>query len=120
MSENQRKRTRIVGHFHATVTVDDRETTVVTQNLSLKGLLCTPEGGDPCWKPGAACLVRIKLADSIALEVQGSVVRADSQSAAIDFTGMDEESYTHLRNIVRFSAEDPDAIDTEQLSHPFF
>jgi len=119
MSDNQRKRTRIVGHFQATVTVQDRETSVVTENLSLKGMLCAPEGGDPDWSAGAPCLVRIKLADSVELAIQGQVIRADSQDAAIDFSSMDEDSYTHLRNIIRFAAQDPDAIDAEQIEQPF-
>lgn len=119
MTQNQRKRTRIVGCFNATVSVGDRDVAVTTQNLSLKGLLCVPEGGDPGWAPGEECLVRIKLAEAIELAVRGQVVRADATSAAIDFTGMDENSYAHLRNIIRFSAEDPDAIDAEQITRPF-
>jgi hypothetical protein len=119
MTQNQRKRTRIVGCFNATVSVGDRKISVTTQNLSLKGALCVPEGGDPGWAPGEECQMRISLAEAIELVVRGRVVRADDKTVAIDFTGMDENSYAHLRNIIRFSAEDPDAIDAEQLARPF-
>lgn len=92
---------------------------MITENLSLKGLLCNVAPDVAQLQPGQQVKVFLPLASDVNLCVDGVVVRHHDQQVAVDFEGMDEESYTHLRNIVRFSASDPDAIDKEQASKPF-
>ncbi|THB68038.1 MAG: PilZ domain-containing protein [Desulfovibrio sp.] len=115
----QRRRTRISGHFPGSLNIEGRDVEITTENLSLKGLYCTPlQAGDhiPLDRP---CVVTIRLGAGVALTVDGKTVRRDDGYVAVDFTGMDEDSYAHLRNIIRFSAPDPDSIDQEQAHIPF-
>lgn len=118
--EDHRKRTRVQGHFKGKLEFASRTLTITTENVSLKGVLCDlldPEAVPP--KSGDKCLVVLPLSQDITLSVHGQVVRSSGERVAVDFTAMDEDSYTHLRNIVRFSADDPDAIDKEQTREPF-
>jgi len=115
----RRKRTRVEGQFTATLLVEEREYPVETLNLSLKGLWCKafPECADLV---GRQCYLHLALAKYAVIVLEARVVRAEEGELAMEFVSMpDEESYAHLRNIVRFRAEDPDAIDQEQLTPAF-
>jgi hypothetical protein len=84
-------------------------------DLSLKGLACSTEE----WiLPGKECDVTLELESGLRMHVHGRIIRA-GQDGAIDFIRMDEESFAHLRNLVRLYAEDADVVD-EELRHPAF
>jgi len=117
--ENSRKRTRVEGHFKGRLETGSASLPMTTENLSLKGLLCNLEQDADILAPGARVSVVLPLADDVVLEVEGAVVRHAGRQVAVDFEAMDEESYTHLRNIVRLGSRDPDAIDKEQIDTPF-
>ena len=53
------------------------------------------------------------------LRIAGDLLCAYASGLALDFEGMDENAFFHLRNLVRFHSLDPDAIDKE-LSIPAF
>ncbi len=111
MDTHQRKRTRVHGCFTGHIAIGDERTPFHTENISLKGMLCIPEAPLP---PGRACLVEIKLAEDVRLRIEARTVRMEHNAVGVDFVSMDEESYRHLRNIVRLAADDPDDIDKEQ------
>jgi hypothetical protein len=52
------------------------------------------------------------------VDVEGEIVRKDSEMAAIRFTRIDPDSLFHLRNIVRYNASDPDRVEDEIEQHP--
>jgi len=52
------------------------------------------------------------------VEVFGEIVRAGNGEVSIKFTKVDPENLTHLQNIIRYNAEDPDQIDEEIKLHP--
>lgn len=117
---DSRKRTRVDGNFRGELIVQEREVPIATENLSLKGMLCTMNAPEALYlRENAPCTVRLHLAPGVSIDVECAVVRQTGDDVALDFVSMDEESYMHLRNIVRFSAADPDAIDTEQALKPF-
>jgi hypothetical protein len=117
---DSRKRTRVDGNFKGELIVQGREVPIATENLSLKGMLCTMDATEAMHlREDAPCTVRLHLAPDVSIDVECDVVRQTGDDVALDFVSMDEESYMHLRNIVRFSAADPDAIDTEQVLKPF-
>ncbi len=117
---DSRKRTRVDGNFRGELIVEGREVPIATENLSLKGMLCAMNPAAPIHlRENAPCSVRLHLAPEVSIDVECAVVRQTGDDVALDFVSMDEESYMHLRNIVRFSAADPDAIDTEQALKPF-
>ncbi len=115
-----RRRTRVPGSFEGLLQLPDRDLAMTTENLSLKGLLCVLEDETvQDIQPGLECTVVLPLSPEIFLSVLGAVVRQTGHKVAVDFRSMDEESYGHLRNIVRYAAQDPDLIDTEQANTPF-
>jgi hypothetical protein len=42
--------------------------------------------------------------------MHGTVIRLEDNGIAVEFTTMDLDSYTHLKNILRYNAENPDDI----------
>jgi hypothetical protein len=125
MSEHDdiRRRTRVQGRFRGTLVFEnDREPPTMgmsTRNISLKGLLCeTDEPLEPS-DAGSDCRVVIDLSEADRIDLRARVVRSQEREAALDFLAMDPDSYAHLRNVVRYAADDPDAIDREQAEPAF-
>ena len=118
MSGNKRTRSRVAAAFEAVITLagDRKKYPVQTRNLSLKGMLCDAETQLAGKKK---CVVTFVLNSEVSFQIEANIMRCDAQGLAIDFEGMDETAFMHLRNLVRFQAEDPDAIDRE-LSVPAF
>jgi len=117
--EDSRKRTRVSGKFQGRLATPRGSFAMTTENISLKGLLCDLQQDITPLQAGETVTVALPLADDVLLSIDGTVVRQRDRQVAVDFESMDEESYTHLRNIVRFSSRDPDAIDREQTHTPF-
>lgn len=117
MDDNRRRRSRVDTHFQATFTRPGGEPVdLVTQNISLKGLLAEPASHIASGDRG---LVRITLSSVALIIIECRVIRSDDTGVAIDFLPMDEESFFHLRNLVRYNAPDADQIDAE-LKIPAF
>ena len=117
MVSNKRKRSRVDAGFEAVLSCGGIEKhTVKVKNLSLKGMLCEPS---PNITSRKACSVTITLSDAVVFSIEVRLVRNDDQGLALDFEGMDETAFFHLRNLVRYHSQDPDSIDKE-LSVPAF
>ncbi|GAB7080827.1 PilZ domain-containing protein [Megalodesulfovibrio paquesii] len=128
MTDSLRRRSRIQTGHTGSLCTQAMCVPVLMHNLSLKGLLCevdevaAPDAPVPA--PGMTCIVKLPLATGVTITLEGEVVRVELDGSAparvaVDFTGMDPDSYAHLRNLVRFSAPDADAIDEEELKQPF-
>jgi hypothetical protein len=111
-----RRRSRVKVAFPVRILAEQSKYTLQTKDISLKGLLCTPEPG---LKPGQKCQVELILDQGPSLSLQGCVARSDAQGTAIDFRSMEPETFQHLRNLIRLYSKDPDLIDQE-LSQPAF
>ncbi len=116
MSDDKRRRSRVQAHFNAVIYLDDDKIPVQTQNISMKGVLCSY---DPRFTPGKECKVVITLSKNIKFRIQAKIIRSIPEGTAIDFESMDETAFFHLRNVVRYSSEDADMIDSE-LNTPAF
>lgn len=117
MDANRRRRSRVATHFTASFTRPGHApVALVTSNISMKGLLAESEQQ---MRTGAKGIVRITLASDAHIEIECRVIRSDATGVAIDFLPMDEESFFHLRNLVRYNAPDADQIDSE-LKTPAF
>ncbi len=119
MDSDSRKRTRVDGQFDGTLRRKGQTVEMVTENVSLKGLLCQVQQEEHNLHEGDVCTVTISLAADLSLQVEATVVRHRGREIGLDYLGMDEESYAHLRNIVRYAAPDADAIDREQVVPAF-
>lgn len=114
---NKRRRSRV--HTQVTAHYLQGGSTLfplVTQNISLKGMLARPQPGI---RAGELGVVRIDLSSEAGIEIECQVIRSDSTGVAIDFRPMDEVSFFHLRNLVRYNAPDADQIDAELMIPAF-
>lgn len=117
MDANRRRRSRVDANIPADFILPDGQVVAITIcNISLKGLLAEPQ---PLAQTGATVLVRVELSPEAVIEIESKVIRSDDTGVAVDFTGMEPESFLHLRNLVRYNAPDADQIDAE-LKHPAF
>jgi len=79
-------------------------------DLSLKGIYVKTDDDIPV---GTECVVKISLSgttENLPLKMRGTVVRKELSGIGISFTSMDIDSYTHLKNVVRYNSADPDII----------
>lgn len=114
---NRRRRSRVDTHIQASfIQATGEELRIDICNISLKGLLAMAKA---TLKPGTVGLVRIELSPDALIEVECRIIRSDATGVAIDFLGMEPESFMHLRNLVRYNASDADQIDAE-LKHSAF
>ncbi len=113
---SQRKRTRVQTQFQVLIRTANKEFQLQSRDISLKGLLCTPE---PRLVPGEECRILLQPDESLSLEIQGQVIRSDYRGLAVDFNKLSPQSFFHLRNLIRLHANDPDAIDQELASPAF-
>jgi hypothetical protein len=117
MDDNRRRRSRVMTHITAHYLQKGGEVfPLVTQNISLKGLLAKPQARIATDESG---VIRIELSPEACIEMECHVIRSDRTGVAIDFLPMDEESFFHLRNLVRYNAPDADAIDAELMIPAF-
>lgn len=84
-----------------------------SKDLSLKGIFVNTNADI---KIGVKCLVHVILTgmiEKVELQMYGEIVRKELNGVAIDFSSMDIDSYSHLKNIVRYNApqeNDPDDV----------
>ncbi len=115
-SSEQRRRGRVPVSLAIKVCLEDQEIVVESRNISLKGVACSP---NPVLHEGAFCQVIISLAPDIRAVIKGRVVRAGLGEAAIDFLSMDPDSFTHLKKIVEYHSQCPEAVTRELLTPAF-
>lgn len=114
MTEHHDRRDNIRVPFHATVDLDfagQKYNGCETENLSTKGVLVL---GITDRSEGDTCNIALHLAGTstdITLTMEGEAVRTEEEGLGIHFTEIDLDSYTHLRNIIYYNADDPDALD---------
>ncbi len=77
-----------------------------SKDLSIKGVFADTEQK---FSLKTHCEVNIYLSsgiDDIKLEIQGTIVRQTGAGIGIVFESMDVDTYTHLKNIVRYNSGD--------------
>ncbi|MEW6388312.1 MAG: PilZ domain-containing protein [Thermodesulfobacteriota bacterium] len=116
MGRERRKRTRVPLDFKVVVAMDNLEIPVHSRNISLKGLLCSP---DSRFLPDKMCHVIFNLSPEVRAVIQGRVVRTNAKGTAIDFEEMDAESFSHLKKIVEYHTANPEKIAKEILVPAF-
>jgi len=100
----------------AEVDVEGRQAQVRTLNLSLKGMLCK---SDDIFRNDCPCRIALKLGPGIEINLEARIIRTDPDKTAIDFVGMDEDSFFHLRRIVEYNADDASKVK-EEMKNPAF
>ncbi len=109
--------TRVPFKTEAIVEWKDRSIRGEVKNLSLKGMLL--ETAEPV-ELNQAVHIRILLSGAsseLSIKIDGAVVRRDARGTAFEFTGMDLDSFIHLRNIITFNGGDESRIMEEFQKH---
>lgn len=110
MNESKERRNEIRVGFATKVfiTVGDRQTGYEgdSRDISLRGVFLNTD--DPI-ELNTDCNVEIRLPsipDDIVLSLQGHIVRKEATGYAIYFDSVDLDSYTHLKNIIKYNTPD--------------
>ena len=88
-----------------------------TRDISAKGLYVEGASSLPT---GLFCRVRLPLLGvpgAATIVTDGRIVRSEPSGVAIEFTGMDLDSFHHLRNLVLYNATDPARVESEFENH---
>jgi hypothetical protein len=114
--ENRREFTRVRIQLDAEISADDKASiNGVAEDLSLNGVYIPSSGKLPI---GTECTIALFLdGRDVRLEVMGKVTRQNDGGMAIEFTGVPLDDLEHLRNLIRFNADDPNAVEEEFDSH---
>ncbi len=113
---NRRKRSRIRGSYECSLEVMGKLWPCTTLDISMKGARIDVSPLPPLREE---CVLHIPLTDEVQLTLEGAIVRVGTDEAAMDFSGMDEETYAHLLNMVRLRAENADMVEREAVEEPF-
>jgi hypothetical protein len=113
MSQIERRRKMRVG-FHTQIVLVAGGAKIRSEgrsrDLSLSGIFVNTGEKISVDTP---CKVEVALsgtAEPLVLQMDGRIIRNDPSGIAITFDSMDLDSYTHLKNIVRYNADDPDDV----------
>ena len=115
MDAEKRKNTRVP--FHTTITVRFPDKTFdhcETQDLSLKGVFVKGVTGPRT--EGDRCELSVHLSGTssdLSLHMSGEVVRVREDGVGLHFSGIDLDSFYHLKNIIYYNSEDPDSLGEE-------
>ena len=110
-AEGRRRNTRVP--FQATVNLrfaGGEYLQCETRDLGVRGVFVVGVQGPAA---GEACETELCLSGTssrICLAMEGLVARTDGEGLALHFTGMDFDSFFHLRNIIYYNSGDPDAL----------
>lgn len=116
--ENKRDFTRAVVGVEAEIVAAESLVRGHVGDVSLKGLFLVC---DEMLPEGAECIVHLLLGDPgasrLCVEARGRVIRNLDSGIAVEFTGIDLDSYGHLKNLVSMNAADIDQVEREFQNH---
>jgi hypothetical protein len=110
--QERRNGVRVEFETEVSVTVEGMENRYKgsSKDLSMRGVFIkTPQ----TLKENTSCQVTIKLQgleEDIVLNMEGRVVRVSADGYVIFFDSVDLDTYTHLKNIVRYNSPESDDI----------
>ena len=115
-ADERREFTRVRINLEVEVNSDDKTSiSGVAQDLSLNGCYFPCTGRLP---EGTPCKIEVFLDNrEIKIEVHGKVSRVTGDGMAVEFTGVPLDDLEHLRNLIRFNADDPNAVQEEFDAH---
>jgi len=111
-----RKFSRIGFQVDATVRTADRTFQGEVENLSMNGMFMVTGEHVPLGTPVDICIVLSGTTPEITVTTSGAVSRIVEDGLGFTFEKTGPESYTHLKNIVAYNADDADMI-MEEIHH---
>jgi len=111
--DDRREKVRV--HFQTQIIVEADAAKIQmngsSSDLSLNGIFVNTDHKIPLQSPCRVKILLSGLKPPLFLEMEGRIVRTDASGIAITFESMDLDSYTHLKNIVRYNVSDPDDVN---------
>lgn len=109
---DRRKKIRVDFKTEIVIQTETKEFHVTgsSKDLSVSGIYVQTEQSIP---PDTDCQVKIMLSgmkEPLILNMEGRVVRSGETGIAVSFRSMDLDSYTHLKNIVKYNVDNPDEV----------
>lgn len=112
--DERRKNTRVAFRTTALVSFADRSYEEIdVRDLSLKGAYLYGVTGR---NEGDMCDIDLLLSGTsseLKLTMRGEVARTDDFGAGIHFKEVDIDTFFHLKNIVYYNSDDPDALEED-------
>jgi len=112
--QNRREFTRISMDLVARLKQGEQVFEGVTRDLSANGALVE---GNFLVEAGRPCELDLSFGDAVRIQASGTIVRTWDGQVAVAFSSVDLEGFEHLRNLVLFNSDDPDAVNREFVSH---
>jgi len=110
MSKERRSRTRIPIEFEITISAGGHNIKVKSWDLSLRGMKCK---SDSKLKQDTPCEITIVLSPEITINIKGEILRTTEDYTAVFFSDIEEESFHHLKSLIQYNTNQPDAIEDE-------
>lgn len=111
---NERRNfTRVFFRGDAEIRWEDQVVRGAMSNLSLRGMLLN--SSRPC-PPGTSVTVQIQLTGStseVVLRLSGKVARQQGTEIAVEFTGMDLDSFVLLKNVIIHNSDSEEKVIEE-------
>jgi len=109
---DKRKKQRVDFKTKITLKTDQSELNIEgsSKDLSLKGIFIHTNEDIAL---NTKCDIEIYLTgmtEKFVLNMQGITIRQEDNGIAVEFISMDLDSYTHLKNILRYNTANPDDI----------
>ena len=84
-----------------------------TENVSLNGMLIHTDRQLPVGHPCNAVLVLSAGEQEVRLNLAGRVARVSEAEVGVEFDQIELDGLEHLRRLVLYNADDPDAVEQE-------
>lgn len=109
---DKRKKQRVDFKTKISLKTDQSELNIEgsSKDLSLKGIFIQTNQNIAL---NTKCDIEIYLTgmtEKFVLNMQGITIRQEDNGIAVEFISMDLDSYTHLKNILRYNTQNPDDI----------
>lgn len=109
--DNKRRFSRVNALFDVTLCADDGlSVTGTLRDVAIQGAFVTCEPTIPLGTPVKVTIVLHGGIDDIPVSARAEVVRYEEDGLSVHFTEIDIDSVEHLRNIIRYNAEEPDVV----------
>ncbi len=115
MENDKRKNIRI--DFKTKVVLKCEGQTILSdadsRDISLKGMFIKT---DQMLKVGTPCDLELILSGAstnLSIAIKGEIARQGDGGIGVSFGGIDLDSYWHLKNLLLYNSQDPDALEKE-------
>lgn len=118
--DNKRRFSRVTAIFDVTLTTGAGQSVVGTlRDVAIQGAFVTCSPALALGTVVDSAIVLHGGIDDISVKARAEVVRHEESGLGIHFLEIDLDSVEHLRNIIKYNAEDPDEVLEEmQGGHP--